>query len=114
MSYLVIAMLAGFLLALFNNIADLFTITDFETMHGPIICIPKDQVKTTLEENNAYRTTILSVTYTDTNGNKQHTYLRAPANLMGMTDSSKQALVKKALRRDSRRPQSVIKFTSLA
>lgn len=114
MSYLIIAVLFGFLLAVLNNITDLFTITDFESIHGPIICIPHEKIQKTMDENNGLRNTILSVTYTDIDGNKKHTYLRAPINIMSMTDSSKKSLLTKALRRANERPTELVKLTAMA
>lgn len=110
MSYLVIAALFGFLLAVFNNIGDLFTIADFESIHGPIIGVPRDNIQSVIDGNNNLRNAVLSVTFEDNTGTKKHMYLKAPSNIMSMTDSSKNTLLLKAIKRSTDiRARSILK-----
>ena len=113
MSWYITAVLAGALLAIANNIADIFTIIDFESINGPIIRIPKDNLESAMHNNNRLRNMVIAVTYHDKQGIKQMTYLQTPVNFMSVGASSQESLLLKALRRNNEKPRGLIKYTSI-
>lgn len=114
MGFIIFAIAMGVILAIVNNIGDIFTITDFEAVHGPITTVDKEHVEDLLLVNNRLRSSVISVTYMGKDGTQKHSYIRAPVDLFTLNKSSQESLLLKALRRDNRKPLSVIKHSSLA
>ncbi len=98
---IVMAVVLGALTAIFKWIADVLTITDFETVNGPILYISKEDIGKDRVQIDNNRNRLLSVKYVSKTGDHSLAYFKVPANLAGITDSSKKAIICKTARRAS-------------
>lgn len=110
MEYLLAAIVVGIFAAFYKNVGDIITLTDFESINGPILHLSKEDMVKNKITIDGVRNKLLSVVFVTSTGKQEVAYFKASSNLMSHTERLQREIIKRSVKRSCKEFKSLSEF----